>query len=59
MDITKILSKASAEEFKEVLDAATPLERVWFQLARDGVQVYTSEEVPKFEGSEFFFTSYK
>lgn len=46
MDITAILAKATDAEFREVMDAATPVENMFLSIARSGVHVYTSEMCP-------------
>ena len=47
MNVTEAIQKLSDEEFKTVLEAANPIERVWFHMARAGTRIYTSEYCPK------------
>ena len=47
MNITKIFEKSTPGEIQEVMDVATPTEKVWFGLAQSGgVEIHTSEMAP-------------
>ncbi len=46
MDVTSVVMKLTPEEFDMVKAASKPVESVFFDLARSGVQVYSSEMCP-------------
>lgn len=58
MIVNDVLAKATEAEWKEILEAATPLERIFFEIAKSGgATVIANEMVP--EGAFTFRTEEK